>query len=66
MINDFRKREKKKATKKGVILITASLSFAIILFIFIALNEKVKLDKNNCPIKGIEAKTVVLLDTSDL
>lgn len=65
MINDFRKREKKKATKKGVILITASLSFAIILFIFIALNEKVKLDKNNCPIKGIEAKTVVLLDTSD-
>ena len=44
MINDFRKREKKKATKKGVILITASLSFAIILFIFISLNEKVKLD----------------------
>ena len=60
-----RKNKEKKATRKGFIYLILALVSCIGLFTFIISNKPLKLDNKNCPQSGIEAKTVVLIDTSD-
>jgi len=65
MAVNFRKNRKEQATKKGVLLIVVSVIMILILFTFILLSEKEQLDNSNCPRSGAEAKTIVIIDTSD-
>jgi hypothetical protein len=65
MAVNFRKNRKEQATKKGVLLIVVSVIMILILFTFILQSEKEQLDNSNCPRSGAEAKTIVIIDTSD-
>ena len=65
MVVNIRQDREKKAKKRGIYLIIISVVLIITLLTFILLTEKEQLDNNNCPRNGAEAKTIVIIDTSD-
>jgi hypothetical protein len=65
MVLNLQKNKKEAAKKKGILLIIISVVMISLLFTYIIFSEKEKLDNFNCPRTGPEAKTVVIIDTSD-
>ena len=65
MVLNLQKNKKEAAKKKGILLIIISVVMVSLLLTYIIFSEKEKLDNFNCPRTGPEAKTVVIIDTSD-